>query len=150
MGRPPTPTAILDTKGTFLKHPEFKRPNEPKGRAISKTPPKDFTPDQKALWKELMKMLAPGVAFESDRWALRHLVILEAKSRDPNIIFKDCDHTKLLNYLDRFGLNASARAKVSAEPPKESKLSKFLNQPTAKRPTAPISIPLPPLDALPN
>lgn len=149
MGRNHTPTAILDAKGSFIHNPQLKRPNEPKGRKLSETPPKDFTPEQKAIWKELMSMLAPGVAFNSDRWALRHLVILEAKSREPGP-FKDSEHTKLLNYLDRFGLNPAARCKIAVEQPKESKLAKFLNaKPTSPRPPAQ-PLPVLPLPAAPN
>jgi hypothetical protein len=151
MGRNNTPTAILDARGTFLKHPEYERLNEPQGSALSKTPPKDFTIEQKKLWKELMRMLAPGVAQSSDLWALRHLVMLEAKSRDPNINFKDCEHRLLLSYLDIFGLSPAARSKVSVPAAPKSKLATFLSQPQAKQPSAvPIPILLPSPDSLPN
>src|SRR5262249_30913683 len=83
MGHNPSPSAIQEVKGYFQKNPDRKRPKEPKPKKpLVKTPPKEFTDQEKAVWRELMKMLPPGVAFDSDKWALRHLVILEAKSRE--------------------------------------------------------------------
>ena len=130
MGHNPSPSAIQDCKGYFEKHPERKRPNEPKPKVpLSTTAPKDFTPEQKVAWKELMKMLLPGVAFDSDKWALRHLAILEAKYRFCVLNDKKYtadDHTKWLALLDRFGLNPSARTKVHGDAPPTDELEDFL------------------------
>lgn len=137
MGRNPTPTAVLDARGSFIAHPENKRDAEPKPRhLLSRTPPKDLKEGEKVIWKELMKILPPGVAYNSDLWAIRHLVIIETKSRGPDGI-TDSEHTKLLAYLDRFGLNAAARTKIQVEAPAKSKLDKFINRKAKPAPAPP-------------
>jgi hypothetical protein len=139
MGRVNTPTAILDARGSFLHHPELKRSAEPSPRGpLHTTAPKDFTKEQKAVWKELMRMLPPGVAFNSDYWALRHLVILEAKSRSGEK-FMASEHTQLVGLLDRFGLNPSARCRIQVEAPKESRLAKFLRYTPPTPPARPVN-----------
>lgn len=131
MGINPSPSAIQDAKGYFEKHPERKRPKEPKPtNPLSTTAPKDFNKEQKALWKELMGMLIPGVAFSSDKWAVRHLVLLEAKSRvceREGRKFTADEATKLLAYLDRFGLNPSARTRIHVEAAETDELEGFLS-----------------------
>ena len=108
MNRPRIPTAILDAKGSLLHHPELRDSSEPTGRQMSKTVPKDFAcvdacpevchhAEQRRLWKELMKMMAPGVALASDRWAVIHLVTLEAKSRAG--LTSNAEEMRLLHYF---------------------------------------------------
>ena len=143
MSRPRIPTAILDAKGSLLHHPELRDSGEPSGRGMSKSCPKDFTcvdgcpevchhAEERKLWKELVKMMAPGVALASDRWSVIHLVVLEAKSRAG--LTSNGEEMRLLQYLDRFGLNPSSRSKVSIPAPKESALQKFLKQQQTKKP----------------
>ena len=131
MGINPTPSAILDAKGSFIKNPQLKRPAEPKPTApLKTTAPKDFTKEQKVVWKELVKMLPPGVAFDSDTWALQHLAILEAKWRvcvKENKKFTADEHTKWLALLDRFGLNPSARTKIHVAAEEKDELEGFLS-----------------------
>jgi hypothetical protein len=134
MGRNNTPTAILDARGSFIHNPQLRRKAEPSPRGpLCTAAPKDFTKEQKAVWRELMKMLPPGVAFNSDYWALRHLVLLEAKSRSGEK-FMASEHTQLVGLLDRFGLNPSARCRVQVEAPKESRLAQFLKYTPASPP----------------
>jgi hypothetical protein len=76
--------------------------------------------------------MAPGVALSSDRWAVIHLVVLEAKSRAG--LTSNAEEMRLLHYLDRFGLNPASRSKVSIPAPKESALQKFLKQQQTKTP----------------
>ena len=141
MGDNPTPSAILDARGAFLKHPERKRPAEPSPREpLVETAPKDFSKEQKKLWKELMRMIPPGVAFDSDTWALRRLVILEAKSRSTEKVIAS-EYSQWLQLLDRFGLNPSARSRISVEARPKTALSKFMAPPTPR--PAPVMPPAP-------
>ena len=144
MSRPRIPTAILDAKGSLLHHPELRGDGEPSGRQMSTTCPKNFTctdacpevchhAEERKLWKELVKMMAPGVALASDRWSVIHLVVLEAKSRAG--LTSNGEEMRLLHYLDRFGLNPASRSKVSIPAPKESALQKFLKQQNKPKPT---------------
>ena len=130
MPPPHIPTAVLDARGSFMRHPERKRTDEPKPKSkLTRRAPAHLTDDQKPLWKELMAMLPPGVAFNSDKWALVDLVVLEDQSRKGTI--SETAATRKLAYLGRFGLTPSDRAKVSVEPEPQSKLQAFL---TAKKP----------------
>ena len=61
MGRIPIPTEILDTRGSFLKHPERRRPNEPYETRPLGSPPKYLSDEAKKLWKEIAHNLPPGV-----------------------------------------------------------------------------------------
>lgn len=135
MGINPIPSAIQDAKGYYTKHPERKPKGEAKPKIpLSTTAPKDFTPEQKLMWKELMKMLPPGVAFDSDKWALRHLAILEAKYRDCVKLDKKfiaAEHGMWLSLLDRFGLNSSARTKIQVEAAEEDDIEDFLSSETS-------------------
>ena len=99
--------------------------------------------EQRRLWKELMKMLVPGVALSSDRWAAIHLVTLEAKSLAGHT--SEGEENRLLHYQDRFGLNPASRSKVSIPAPKESALQKFLKQQQTKKPSPRPVTELPPV-----
>ena len=121
------PTAILDAKGSFLKHPERARPNEPRATEPLGTPPKYLTAAEKKVWKELAKQLLPGVAFASDRVAFELLVRLTAKMRT-NQMTKTSDMTTLISLCSRFAMTPADRSRVSVEKPKDSSLSSFLNR----------------------
>jgi hypothetical protein len=127
MGRLPQPTAMLDTKGSFIRHPEYKRPKEPKPKSkLTKKAPACLSDDQKLLWKELMTMLPPGVAFSSDKWALEDLVKLKDQSRKNTI--SETGATRMLAYLGRFGLTPVDRTRIQVEAEPESKLQAFLTK----------------------
>ena len=85
MGRIPVPTEILDAKGSFLKHPERRRPNEPQETRPLGNAPKYLTAEQKKLWGEIAHNLPPGVSKISDRFAFEMLVRLMAKERADSI-----------------------------------------------------------------
>ena len=120
---------MLDAKGAYLAHPERRPKGEPKPKSkLSKTAPKHLTDDQKLLWKELMGMIPPGVAFNSDRWALEELVVLKDESRKGTI--GDAAATRLKAYLVEFGLTPVARTRVNVEAAPENKLQAFLKKPT--------------------
>jgi hypothetical protein len=127
MGRLHQPTAILETKGSFIAHPEYKRPKEPKPKSkLVKKAPAVLTDDQKVLWKELMGMLPPGVAFNSDKWALIDLVKLEDQSRKGTI--SEAGATRKLGFFGRFGLTPADRCKIQVEAEPQDKLAAFLTK----------------------
>jgi phage terminase small subunit len=129
MGKMPTPTAILDAKGTFIKHPEYKRPNEPIVTAPLGSPPAHLTAEQKKAWKEIAKQIPPGVAKQADRLSLEMMSVLLCKFRTGNA--KAAETAQLINLLARFGMTPADRTKVSAgEAPKQSKIAAFLKKKT--------------------
>jgi hypothetical protein len=68
-GRPRKPTAQLDELGAFDHDPKRAeaRKNEPKPNGPVGDPPDYFTPEQRAIWFELIDLTAPGVLAKSDR-----------------------------------------------------------------------------------
>jgi hypothetical protein len=118
---------MLDAKGAYLVHPERKPKGEPKPKGkLSHTAPKHLTDDQKLLWRELLAMIPPGVAFNSDKWALEELVVLKDESRKKTI--SDAAATRLKSYLVEFGLTPVARTRVTVAAEPESKLQAFLTK----------------------
>jgi hypothetical protein len=124
MARPRIPTSILDTKGAFLAQPGRRRDGEPQPTGSIGSAPKHLSDDQKKIWRELVRGLAPGVGKSSDRWAAESIVLLKAKERAGTI--KGNELAQLTSLYGRFGMTPADRAKVSVEVPKESKLQRFL------------------------
>jgi hypothetical protein len=83
MARPRTATAILQLKGSYKKHPERKRKNEPIPTGPLGDPPKFLSKGEKAAWLDLASIIPPGVLMNSDRWAVEIAVRIMAKVRDP-------------------------------------------------------------------
>ena len=83
MGRNRTATAILELKGSFKKHPERARPDEPKPTGPLGDPPKFLSKSEKEAWLDLASIIAPGVLMNSDRWAVEIACRIMAKIRDP-------------------------------------------------------------------
>jgi hypothetical protein len=136
MARPRTPTSILDTKGAFLAQPGRRRDGEPQPTGSIGSAPKHLSDDEKKIWREFVRGLAPGVGKSSDRWAAESIVLLKAKERAGTI--QGNELAQLTSLYGRFGMTPSDRAKVSVEVPKESKLQRFLarsNTDTSTNPT---------------
>lgn len=83
MPRVRVPTAILDSRGAFVKHPERRaaRKNEPVPTQDLGGPPKHLRAAEKKVWTELSAKLAPGVAANSDETAFEVLVCLLVRFR---------------------------------------------------------------------
>lgn len=127
MGRMPKPTAILDAKGSFITHPERRRPKEPAVDKPLGSPPKHLAAPQQKAWKELAKQMPPGVARHSDRIAFEMMAVLLCKFRAGTAMA--AESSQLLNLCARFGMTPADRTKVSSsEAPKQSKLSAFLSR----------------------
>lgn len=130
MGRTHTPTAILDARGGFIKHPERRRPNEPQSIRPLGPPPKYLCAPQKKIWKEVAKRLAPGVATEADRDAFEMMVRLTCDIRNdsPDHPFTGVQRGNLIQLWSRFAMTPADRSKVAVEKPKESALDNFMRR----------------------
>jgi hypothetical protein len=124
MGRPCTPTAVLDARGSFLKNPGRKRLNEPTTDRPLGDPPTHISHEQSAVWLDLADELLPGVGKRSDRTAFELLVRLVAKMRDGTQRMSEM--TAMVSLLGQFAMTPSSRSKVAVEKPAESSLSAFL------------------------
>lgn len=107
---------MLDARGAFQNHPERKkgRELEPEPTAAIGNAPKHFTPEQKKIWKEFVKIAPPGVLFNSDRWLLESLVILKSREREGTIT--DTARSQMIACLAKLGMTPADRSKVSASP----------------------------------
>jgi len=127
MSRNPTPTAILETRGAFIKHPEREKARE--SEPVSDRPlglaPEWMTPDEKEVWIQLASELAPGVAFESDRTMFAFMVRLATKLSH-NQPMMAAEMNLLVTLGAKFAMTPADRTKVTVEKPQESALEKFL------------------------
>ena len=114
MGLNRTPTAILESRGSFINHKNRKeaRAGEPVVTKRLGSPPKTFTDEQKQLWREFSKIVPAGVATYADRWAVEIVVCAMAKFRAGNISGAETGH--LTSLLSRFGLTPADRSRVVA------------------------------------
>ena len=114
MGLNRTPTAILESRGSFIGHKNRKdaRAGEPVVTKKLGSPPKTFTDEQKKLWREFAKMVPAGVATYADRWAVEIVVCAMAKFRAGTIT--GAETAQLTSLLSRFGLTPADRSRVVA------------------------------------
>jgi hypothetical protein len=97
------------------------------------SPPKHLSDDQKKVWNEFKRKLPPGVAFDSDSWAVEMIVKLMDRQRKDNI--SEAGANRLMNLMARFGMSPADRAKVVAGGPEpQDELSKYLEKPKPTRP----------------
>jgi hypothetical protein len=117
MGRPRTPTTVLESRGAFINHPERReeRANEPTPNGeIRKSPPAEFDKDQRKVWFEFIKKVPAGVLADCDEYWLAMAVRLECKERGKTISVSE--RTQYMNLLGKLGMNPSDRSKVAARP----------------------------------
>jgi phage terminase small subunit len=136
MGRNNTPTAILDAKGSFIKHPDRKRTGEPSTDRPLGPPPKWLSKEEKIVWKDLAKQSLPGVLMFSDRNMFELLVVFTAqfRSRAP---MTSSDRAMMITLSSKFALTPADRSKVTVDKPKDSKLDTFLKRRNKEAPTPP-------------
>ena len=114
MGRNRTPTAILESRGSFINHKDRRdaRAGEPVVTKKLGGPPKIFTDEQRKLWHEFAKIVPAGVATYADRWAVEIVVCAMAKFRAGTIC--GAETGQLTSLLSRFGLTPADRSRVVA------------------------------------
>jgi hypothetical protein len=116
MARPRTPTAVLETKGSFLHHPERKRAraNEPRPTGELGDAPEDLSKEEKTAWRYLASLLAPGVAKNMDRAAMEEAAILRVICKSSQATA--AERQLYRNYLSAFGMTPADRSRVHVEP----------------------------------
>jgi phage terminase small subunit len=143
LGRPRTPTSILDAKGAFIHDPQRARPAEPNDDSKLGGPPKYLTDVEKKVWRELARQILPGVAKRSDRTAFETLVRLATKQR-LNTLINSTDRAHLMSLYQQFAMTPASRSKVAVEAPKQSALDKYRSKPRSiQPPTGTFPIPAP-------
>lgn len=128
MGRPRTPTKLLDARGAFKKDPQRRRDGEPQVKNPLGAPPEHLTEDEVKCWQEIAGKAPVGVLTEADGLAVEMASQLLARMRRSfdDMTAQDRKHLDVL--LGRFGMNPSDRAKLSIEKPKDENPFAALDQ----------------------
>lgn len=129
MSRPRTPTAILDARGSFLRHPERKRKNAPEPTGTDLGPPPKWLPKKVAcVWSEVASRIPPGVAGRECRDSFEQLCRLIARQREGEVL--RASTAQLLRGLcSDFGFTPVSRGRlVVPQPEKENPLERFLRK----------------------
>src|ERR1035437_9272971 len=121
MPQPRVPTAKLEARGAYLKHPERKRArkNEPQPTGELGDPPKHLDRDEKAAWIYVASILPPGVAKNSDRVAMERAACLLVACRKRRA--NSAEQNLLKGYLRDFGMTPADRSRLSASQPEKPK-----------------------------
>ncbi len=120
MGRPRTPTNVLNLKGSFNSHADRKRAreNEPKPEEIEEAPD-SLDDDHKVIWYEILESIPVGVIGQSDALALEMLTKLIYIMRYDFSNMSGVQLGRTESLFARFGMTPSDRSKVSVPPKKE-------------------------------
>lgn len=112
MGRPRTPTAVLELKGAFKNHPSRRRERagEPLPAGDAGTPPKHLSPQVAALWRDLTGYGSWLTA--ADRLLLEVAVVLFARFRAGEL--DGSGISKLISALSKLGFTPTDRGRVQA------------------------------------
>src|SRR4051812_9883515 len=112
MGRPRTPSAVLELTGSFKKHPDRKkaRAQEPVASGPIGTPPARFDAELTEIWYEMVDLIPPGVLAKSDRLAVEIACRLTRKVFHDGI--NGAELSTLNSLLARFGMTPADRSKV--------------------------------------
>jgi hypothetical protein len=123
MGRPRTPTNVLDARGAFRKNPARgkARENEPVADDGAGYPPAHFTAEQVSAWSELTENAHAGTLSSADRFAVEMASVLLASFRADPAEFSAAKYQRLQSLLATFGMTPADRSKVAAKAkPKEN------------------------------
>lgn len=116
-----TATQLLELRGAFKKHPERRRPHEPKtSRPFRKAAPRRLAEAERQCWRELVARVPAGVLTGADEQLVELTARLLAEARQDFGGMKTTRLTLLGRYLDKLGLTPSGRASLVVEKPKKS------------------------------
>ncbi len=123
MPMPRKPTNILEMTGALKKNPKrYKdRENEPENINAIRKPPAHLSKDEKAAYREIIKLSIPGVLGESDALAVEMAACLLVKCRgqyeiDGEIIHASAtEQNQFYKYLNQFAMTPADRSKISVQ-----------------------------------
>lgn len=112
MGRPRTPSNVLDARGAFKKHPERRREDLPGvGEFNSSMPPPNLDQSLVPAWREIVSQINPICLTASDYISIETMARLLTMFRampDKSIA------TELRHWFAQYGMTAVGRTKISA------------------------------------
>lgn len=116
MGRPRTPTNILDARGAFDKNPQRKRTDPATSGPIGDAPA-HLNEMEAAIWAEVLEIAPQGVLTCADRFAVEEMCRLVAEVRVGGNEMTSANRSLLRTYLGQFGMTPADRAKINVPPP---------------------------------
>ena len=121
MPQPRIPTAKLEARGAYLKHPERKRArkDEPKPTGELGEPPKHLDRQEKEAWRYVASLLPHGVAANRDRVAMEELACLLVSCRRKRATA--AERNLLRGYLRDFGMTPADSSRVAASQPEQKR-----------------------------
>lgn len=116
LGRPRTPTSVLELKGAFKHNPDraLARIDEPELTGAIGDPPEGMTEAQVACWNELLWLRGPGVLFRCHRVVLEQLASVLAEARERKWQISMALHARLQSLLCELGMTPASNSKVKA------------------------------------
>lgn len=110
------PTVVKELRGTL--QPCRTNPDEPKPAEPLGDPPAHLARDEKAVWRELIRITVPGVLTIQDRLIAETLCLLVAKMRRRESM-QGAERAQLTACLSKMGLTPADRTRVSVVPYKD-------------------------------
>jgi phage terminase small subunit len=114
------PTSLLELKGSFRKHPERRRPSEPRDSRPLGDPPARLPKRALPFWNELIDIVPAGVLKRADRWCVELAACLMTKAIKTDEGLSAAELNTLRSLLSAMGMTPADRSKMSipAERPK--------------------------------
>ena len=92
------------------------RANEPKSNGALGRPPKHFSDEHAAAWREIAANCCDGVLIKADRIAVEIACYLLVEFRKAPTEFQAARMKQLISLLGKFGMTPSDRTKLSIQP----------------------------------
>lgn len=121
MGRPRTPSNVLELRGAFNKNPQRKREDMPGVGTFNREPPQHLPQNCVQAWNEVVKRIPPDALTQTDELAVEICATLMATWW----LTKDIDVLKeIRQWFAQLGMTPVARTKMPA-PPKQNSGNPF-------------------------
>ncbi len=124
MGRQNVPTAILELRNSFKKHPERKRNSEPETTGeFDKNHPSYFDESQIAAWSNIIDIVPVGVLTNADHIHVEIIATLLAEFRYSGALMPSAKLNRLTSEMGKIGLNPSSRSSLIVDQKSNNKYS---------------------------
>lgn len=124
MSRPRKSAELLELNGAFLSHADRRRVDPKPAGVFVDRPPSYLTAPERAVWRELIANMAPGVLQNLDRPVLEIVSRLLAKFRADWL--STAELTRLTHALGLLGASPADRTKISVPVVKPTESFDFL------------------------
>lgn len=117
MGRPRTPSNVLQLRGAFNKNPQRKREDMPGVGEFNKEPPQHLPQDCVRAWNEVVKRVPPAALTQTDELAVEICATLMATwwlTRDIDVL------KEIRQWFAQLGMTPVARTKMPSPPKRDA------------------------------